>query len=162
MNPKDIAKRIIDFSNYLSLGTTNGKEPWVNAVFYASDKDFNLYFSSYNDSVHVQNILKNPNVAVAIYDSHIVVGSGKAQGVQIKATCHRVTGEDLLQAIEVLYAKRFSDPKEREEKGINVERFSKTDNVGRVDHIYKIIPEKFYILDKTEGKKDTRMQVKMK
>jgi hypothetical protein len=46
MDAKTIAKQIIESSTYLSLATTNGNEPWVNAVFFASDKDLNLYFTS--------------------------------------------------------------------------------------------------------------------
>ena|SRR5581483_8219512 len=159
MDVKSIAKSIIESSTYLSLATTDGEEPWVNAVFFASDKNLNLYFTSYNDSVHVKNILKNPRVAVAIFDSHIIPGGGRGQGVQIKAMCHRVKGSELSEAIEVVYTKRFPDPKERATKDLSIEHFSKPDSVGRTDHIYKIVPEKIYILDKTPGKKDTRVEV---
>ena len=160
MKPEEIAKSIIEASRYLSLSTTDGQQPWVNAVFFAHDKDYNLYFTSYNDSLHVQSIMKNPNVAVAIFDSHIVPGSGRGQGVQIKATCHRVTGDDLPFAIEVIYTKRFTDPKERSSRDLSPEHFSKGDSDGRTDHIYKITPEKIYIIDKTPGVKDTRIEVR--
>src|ERR1700739_3662274 len=96
MQNKSTVKRIIETSIYLTLATTDGEKPWANAVFFASDKDFNLYFTSYNNSRHVKNILKNPNVSVAIFDSHIIPGTG-AQGVQIEATCKRVTGKALLE-----------------------------------------------------------------
>lgn len=160
MHTKAIFKQVIDSSTYLSLATTDGVNPWVNAVFYACDKDYNLYFASYNNSLHVQNILENPNVAVAIFDSHIIPGSGRAQGVQIKATCKRVEKEELPKAIDVLYAKRFPDPKERATRDLSIERFTKDDNEGRVDHIYKITPQHFYILDAKAGK-DTRVEIFM-
>lgn len=160
MDGKAIVKQTIGSSTYLSLGTTDGKSPWVNAVFFASDKDYNLYFVSYSDSLHVQNILKNPNVAVAIFDSYIIPGGGRAQGVQIKATCNRLTKEDLPEAIDLLYAKRFPDPKERATRDLSIARFSKNDSEGRVDHIYKITPQHFYILD-TKAGKDTRTEVFM-
>jgi len=162
MSPEEIAKQIIETGTYLSLATTDGEQPWVNAVFFAHDKDYNLYFTSYNNSVHVQNILRNPNVAVAIFDSHIIPGSGKGQGVQIKATCQRVTGSDLPDVIEVVYSKRFPDPQERSTRDLSVEHFSKPDSAGRVDHIYKITPEKIYIIDKSPGVKDTRQEVHLK
>lgn len=160
MEAKAIVKQIIDSSTYLSLATTDGVNPWVNAVFYAPDKNYNLYFASYNDSLHVQNILKNPNVAVAIFDSHIIPGGGRTQGLQIKATCKRLAKEELLKAIEILYAKRFPDPKERATRNLSIERFIKDDNEDRVDHIYKIIPQHFYILD-TKAGKDTRVEVSL-
>jgi nitroimidazol reductase NimA-like FMN-containing flavoprotein (pyridoxamine 5'-phosphate oxidase superfamily) len=76
MNNKSTVIHIIETSTYLTLATTDGENPWANAVFFAADKDFNLYFTSYNNSQHVKNILKNPNVSVAIFDSHIVPGTG--------------------------------------------------------------------------------------
>lgn len=160
MDPKAIVKQIIDSSTFLSLATTDGKKPWVNAVFFATDRDYNFYFVSYNNSIHVQNILKNPNVAVTIFDSHITPSGGRAQGLQISGTCKKLTKEELPQAIEIVYSKRFPDPKERASRDLSVERFSKGDNQGRVDHIYKITPDHFYILDTKMGK-DTRIEVHM-
>jgi uncharacterized protein YhbP (UPF0306 family) len=157
--PAKIAREIIETSNFLTLATTGGNMPWANAVFYASDKDLNLYFTSYNDSIHVQNILKNPNIAVAIFDSSIKIGSGTAQGVQMLAKCRRLGKDELPEALEIVYSKRFPDPAERASRDLSVERFCKNDNVGRVDHIYKITPEKIYILDKSPGVKDTRLEV---
>jgi len=159
MDHKSIVKHIITTSTYLTLATTDGKKPWANAVFFASDKELNLYFTSYNNSRHIKNILQNPNVSVAIFDSHIVPGTG-AQGVQIEATCQRVTGEALPEAIEVVYTKRFPDQKERAKRDLSAEHFSLLDSVGRTDHIYKIVPKHFYILDKKVGK-DMRIEVKM-
>ncbi len=46
MNPREVAKQIIESNTFLSLATTDGREPWVSAVFYAHDKEFNLYFTS--------------------------------------------------------------------------------------------------------------------
>ena len=159
MDHKSIVKHIVTTSTYLTLATTDGEKPWANAVFFASDTEFNLYFASYNNSRHVKNILKNPNVSIAIFDSHIIPGTG-AQGVQIEATCQRVTGKALPEAIEVVYTKRFPDPKERTKRDLSVEHFSLPDTVGRTDHIYKIVPKHFYILDKKVGK-DTRIEVTM-
>ncbi|MEK7561737.1 MAG: hypothetical protein AAB541_02645 [Patescibacteria group bacterium] len=105
--------------------------------------------------------MKNPNVAVAIFDSNVVPGSGKGQGVQIKAKCHRVLKDELPGAIEVVYSKRFPDPKERATRDLSVEHFSKPDSEGRTDHIYKIVLEKVYIIDKTPGVKDTRLEVRL-
>jgi uncharacterized protein YhbP (UPF0306 family) len=159
MDNKATVKHVIENSTYLTLATTDGEKPWANAVFFASDKDFNLYFTSYNNSRHVKNILKNSHVSVAIFDSHIIPGTG-AQGVQIEATCRRVTGKVLSEAIEVVYTKRFPDPKERAKRDLRIDHFSLPDSAGRTDHIYKITPKHFYILDRKVGK-DTRIEVKM-
>lgn len=160
MQPQDIVRKIIDSNIFLVLSTTNGVTPWGCPLFYASDKNYNLYFTSYNDSLHVKHILRNPNVAVVIFDSHIVPGQGQTQGLQIQATCHRISKEKLPEAIEIVYAKRFPDSNERAKHDLSIERFSKGDSEGRVDHIYKIIPQYFYILDRVT-KKDTRIEVQL-
>ncbi len=130
-------------------------------MFFASDKDLNLYFTSYNDSLHVKNIQQNPNVAVSIFDSRAIPGTGTTQAVYVSGTCKRVEVENLPSAIEVVYSKRFPSQKERATKDLSVEHFSLPDSVGRTDHIYKIETKKFYILDKTAGK-DLRVEVKIK
>jgi uncharacterized protein YhbP (UPF0306 family) len=162
MDHQAIVKQIIASSNFLSLATTDGESPWANAVFFAADKDYNLYFVSLDDTVHVQNILKNPNVSVVIFDSHHIPGSEALNGVQIKGTCHEVSKEELPEAIEVTYTKRFPNRDDWEKYNINVEAFSKTEK-GSV-HVYKIVPEHFYILDKELKKKlgkDVRVEMKL-
>lgn len=161
MDRVEIVRIIINSNLYMTLATSANNIPWSCPVFFAADKDLNLYFVSYNNSLHAKNIQANPQTAVSIFDSHIVPGTGTTQAVYISGICKRVLGEELPSAIEVVYSKRFSDPKEREGKDLSVEHFSLPDSVGRTDHIYKIETKKFYILDKKTGK-DTRVEVDVK
>lgn len=161
MDDKEIVKRLINSNLFLTLATSSNNIPWICPLFFASDNQYNLYFTSYNDSQHVKNIHGNPKVAVSIYNSLAIPGKGNTQGVQISGICHRVTGDNLKAAIEVVYNKRFPDPKERESRDLSVEHFSLPDSYGRTDHIYKIETDKFYILDKKTGK-DTRIEVQIK
>ncbi len=158
MNNSNIVRQIIDANKFLTLATTDGNSPWASTLFFAVDDRLDLFYTSYNDSVHVKNITRNPEVALVIFDSHAIPGK-TTQGVQIKGRCMRVAGEELEKAIETVYLKRFPDPVERLKHDLTAEFFSKPDN-ERVAHIYKITPEKFYILDKKAGK-DTRAEVDM-
>ena len=158
MESVEVVKNIIDSNLFMTLATCANNIPWSCPVFFASDKDLNLYFNSYNDSLHVKNIEQNQKVAVSIFDSHAVPGTGNTQAVYTSGTCARVFGKDLPHAIEVIYSKRFPNPKEREGRDLSVEHFSLPNSVGRTDHIYKIETKKFYILNKKIGK-DTRVEV---
>jgi len=83
MKQEELNKKAIDIINtniYLSLSTTDGSIPWIAPLAYCVDKSFNFYFISQMDSVHITNILKQPKVAFAIFDSHQPEGSGN--GVQ--------------------------------------------------------------------------------
>lgn len=161
MNDREIVRELINSNLFLTLATSNNNIPWICPLFFASDDQYNLYFTSYNDSQHVKNIYENPKVAVSIYNTLAIPGKGNTQGVQISGVCYRVTGDNLKVAIEVVYSKRFPDPKERESRDLSIEHFSLPDSYGRTDHIYKIETDKFYILDKNAGK-DTRIEVKIK
>lgn len=153
----NIASDIIINSTFLTLATTDGQKPWANAVFFAIDNKYNFFFTSYNDSQHVRNILKNPLVSIAIFDSHSIPGS-HIQEVQIQGACHRVNTDGLGHAINILYSKRFPNKVELEKHDLSIEHFTLPDSVGRTDHIYIIVPSHFYVLDQKKGK-DTRIEI---
>lgn len=138
MDNVEIVRNIIRSNLFMTLATSANNIPWSCPVFFAADKDLNLYFVSYNNSLHVKNIQVNPQLAVSIFDSHAIPGTGTTQAVYISGICKRVLGEQLPFAIEVVYSKRFPDSNEREGKDLSVEHFSLPDSVGRTDHIYKI------------------------
>lgn len=161
MDKIEIVKTIIHSNLFMTLATAANDVPWSCPLFFAADKDLNLYFTSFNDSLHVKHIEQNPNVAVSIFDSHAIPGTGTTQAVYISGMCRRVQGEELPYAISVVYDRRFPDPKERKGRDLSIDRFSLPDSAGRVEHIYKIDAKKFYILDKEVGK-DTRVEVQMK
>jgi uncharacterized protein YhbP (UPF0306 family) len=75
-----IAKDIIKNNIYLSLATSVGKDVWIAPLFYCADDEYNFYYISQMESVHTKHALKNPNVAFAIFDSHLPEGEGN--GVQ--------------------------------------------------------------------------------
>jgi len=78
-----LAVEIIHNNLYLSLATCNDNETWIAPLFYKSNNKNQLYFASQLTSRHVQHILKNPEAAVAIFDSHQKEG----EGVGIQAHC---------------------------------------------------------------------------
>jgi len=70
MQYKKILREILDSQNYLCLATANKSWlPWAAPVAYVCDDDFSLYFISYIESLHGQNIRINKEVALSIYDS---------------------------------------------------------------------------------------------
>ncbi len=89
MDKVQIIKNIITSNLFMTLATSANNTPWSCPLFFASDKDLNLYFTSYNDSLHVKNILENPNVSVSIFDSRAIPGTGTTQAVYVSGTCKR-------------------------------------------------------------------------
>ena len=138
----EIAKGIIKSNVYLTLGTAD-KDPWVAPVFYAVDNKYNFYYISQMDSLHTKHILNNPTVAFAIFDSHQKEGAGN--GVQGFGEAHLLKNEELSEAFK-WYHTTFVDMKPESFTGSAPYRF------------FKIVPEKFYVLD-PDAKVDKRVEV---
>lgn len=97
---RDDKKELINYlksQNLMTLATYD-KEPWVCSVYYAIDKDLNLYFVSSPDSGHSKDIEKNSNVACAIADSH-TLNSAKKVGVQMQGVASIVKGWERTQIL---------------------------------------------------------------
>lgn len=77
---EELAKEIIDENLYLTLATMGDAGVWASPLYYCTDRDYNFYFISQLSSLHTQNLLKNPDVSFAIYNS--TAPEGKGVGVQ--------------------------------------------------------------------------------
>lgn len=76
MEEVKIVKNIIASNLFMTLATSSNNLPWSCPLFFASDKDLNLYFTSYNNSLHVKNIEQNSNVSASIFGSNAIPGTG--------------------------------------------------------------------------------------
>lgn len=102
-----IAKALIDGNKYLVLATSDRmSKPWAATVFYAPDADYNFYFISAIDTLHVKNIAENPNVAFVIYDSSTPIG--RYDAVQASGVVEQLDRQDVPAAIETYCKKLFS------------------------------------------------------
>lgn len=88
-------------SQRLMSVATHVVNSWVCCVYYAVDDKFNLYFVSEPDTKHIKDIIKNKNVACAIFDSHQKV-TDKKIGVQIQAVASEVKEKrEILSALKL-------------------------------------------------------------
>ncbi|MBI2411194.1 MAG: pyridoxamine 5'-phosphate oxidase family protein [Candidatus Kerfeldbacteria bacterium] len=134
---------ILKSNKYLTLATTDGVLPWVAPVYYCLDEDYNFYFISQLESVHVKHILQKPNVAFAIFDSHQPEGEGN--GVQGSGTVTLLQGDAMLEGLNY-YSTSFIDIKPE----YLVE--------SAPYRLFKITPEHFYVLD-ADAEVDKRVEV---
>lgn len=96
--------KYLQSQNFMTLATMRGK-PWVASTYYAVDDHFNLYFISQPDSRHCRELVKNPQVACAIADSHQKV-TDKKKGLQIEGSVHEVIEEkEIKRALKLWNAK---------------------------------------------------------
>lgn len=100
------AMSIIGRNKYMVVATSSkDAKPWAAPVFYAYDGEFNFYFVSATDSLHVRNIAENPQVALEIFDSRQPIGS--ADHVQMTGKAEIVGKANVDEAIELYHERLF-------------------------------------------------------
>ena len=96
----DVARSVIDANSYMALGTADqAGDPWVSPVWFASEDYRNFHWVSSPDAKHSRNLGGHPEVAIAIFDSSVPVGS--AQAVYMKGVAEELTGSELERGLEV-------------------------------------------------------------
>ena len=84
----------------MALGTVDeAGHPWVSPVWFASEDYRNFHWISSPDSKHSRNLAARPEVAIAIFDSSVPVGS--AQAVYMKGLARELTGDELESGVEI-------------------------------------------------------------
>jgi len=140
----NIAQSILRDNIYLTIGTCDAGKPWVAPLYYCKDRQNNLYFASQRTCVHTKHVLKNKNVAFAIFDSHQKEGTGN--GIQGRGIVKMLdTRSQILEALKY-YKTSFFEMKPEKFTGDAKYR------------LFKIIPEVMYIQD-PESKVDKRVRV---
>ncbi len=100
------ARAVIERNKYMTIATSsNDGKPWVAPVFYAYDGQFNFYFVSATDSMHVENIKQNPQVALEIFDSRQPIGS--VDQVQITGVAKVVEKAKVNEVVELYHDRLF-------------------------------------------------------
>ncbi len=147
------AKEIIEKIIYITIAsvTPEGK-PWNSPVYSAYDKEtYTFYWVSPRRTQHSQNIGKNPDVFLVIYDSTVPEGTG--EGVYIQAHASEVTDlKEMAKAIYLLYSRKNKPLRE-------ISRFLDM----RPRRIYKAVPEKVWMNDSERvGDEDLDIRVETK
>ena len=134
---KEISK-YFEAPELMVVASSQDNKPHTSTVFFCFDDDLNIYFLSAVKRRHSQEILKNPNVSVAIAN-HGVKWGGVMKGLQIEGTCAALTGEEARKAFQI-YAKRFPKAKVLEEE------FSGRSGKGN-HRVWKVVPSKIKVWD---------------
>lgn len=110
---------------------------------FAHDEKYNFYFLSSINSRHAKNIIENPSVGVAIFDSRQKMGH--TEGIQMEATAGQVGKNSIGNAIEHYVTKAFPN------YGTNMsptERYNPGEYMEPAElRFFKVIPDKIYIRD---------------
>lgn len=123
-------------TDYCCIATVDKKGVWSNPVYFAWDEQFNLYFISQMHSRHMQNLNKNPRIAISIYKTE---QKGDVVGIQLEGTAKILHEEDGKEEIQHAYDTYYG----RAGHGPNVQQY-----INNPTWLYvKITPEQIYYFD---------------
>lgn len=135
-NWKKYLKACLESTVYCCLATVDAKGVWSNPVYFAWDKDYNLYFISRMPSRHMQNLKKNNRIAVSIYKTE---QKGDVVGIQLEGTAKILSENDGKEEIQHAYNIYYG----RAGHGPDVQVYIKNPTWLYV----KITPEQIYYFD---------------
>ena len=149
-----LAKTIVEQNQYMSVASSRkANGAWISPVAYAPDANYNLYFVSLPDSLHVRNITKNPHVTVSIFDSRQPWGEG--HGLQIEGKITRVNWPRVPWFARVYFSRKW--PYINEKLGTYFKSFKKVLK-NHTYRAYQFTPTKIWMND-PDSEVDRRIEV---
>lgn len=109
---ENLLKQYFKENTLMQLATVDNSQPWLCNVYFVTDEDNNIYWTSNKTRRHSQEILKNPISACTI-----VHDSEKKQALQITGESFQVPKKDL-ERVYGLYAQKYGEKKSRLEEAL--------------------------------------------
>lgn len=89
---------------YANIATAHDNQPWNTPVTAVPDSKLSLYWSSWTQAVHSQNILANPNVFITFYDSTRARGTNNLRCLYLRCEATVVSDQaEARKAHELIY-----------------------------------------------------------
>jgi uncharacterized protein YhbP (UPF0306 family) len=101
MNLDKLLQQYFSENKLMQLATVSEGQPWLCSVYFVTDKDNNIYWTSARSRRHSKEIAMNPVVAATI-----VYNNEKKQALQISGQSTEVALENL-EKVDQLYADKF-------------------------------------------------------
>lgn len=118
----------------MQLATISGNQPWICSVYFVVDKNLNIYWLSFPNRRHSQDIERNPVVAATI----VVKATQPVIGLQLKGVVHKVADPTVVQAVMERYVAKYDIGR----------KFYDHFMAGSNQHVmYRLQPELFVLRD---------------
>ncbi|MEX2012503.1 MAG: pyridoxamine 5'-phosphate oxidase family protein [Patescibacteria group bacterium] len=109
INWNEKIKESLDRTEFMAIATYGDDGSWVCPVQYGYSENLKLYFVSMKGSKHVENILRNGQVALAIFKTERFA-DGDVLGLQLKGTARHLDNEsEIEEAARCYYGRSGED-----------------------------------------------------
>lgn len=96
MKKRSEVLKILNKNLYMTISTVSNEGlPWVTPVFFAQNKELDLYWYSHKSSEHSSNINNNELIAITVFDS-------TKEGDDIKAVYMKAISKELKSKEEII------------------------------------------------------------
>ena len=149
---KDIIQQYLKDALMMQLATVRDNKPWVCNVWFAADKDLNIYWFSAKTRRHSIEIADNPHVAAAICLPQSPNDSS-SRALQIEGTAERLTKPtDVAVAMKHYVGRVFSLKQVKQLMAL----------VDRPHSFYKLTPENYILFDTLNFPENSRQEFPIK
>jgi pyridoxamine 5'-phosphate oxidase-like protein len=99
---RDMVRGVIDGNRYMTVGTVESDGmPRLSPVYFTHDRYQMFYWVSSPTARHSQNVLRQPKIAVVVFDSSLAPSGTEA--VYLSATAQQVPDDELATECEVAF-----------------------------------------------------------
>jgi uncharacterized protein YhbP (UPF0306 family) len=137
MEVGELIKEYLRQGRMMQIATSTDGQPWICTVYFVPDEKQNLYWLSYPERRHSQEIAQNSKVAIAIpikFDSRPIIG------IQTEGSAEKIKDADVIKGILPAYVEKYGQGKD----------FYSLFIAGKNRHeLYKYTPTKYALMDET-------------
>jgi uncharacterized protein YhbP (UPF0306 family) len=101
MELKALIQEYMVGNTHMQLATIRDGQPWLCTVYFASDDDLSIYWTSARSRRHSLEIVDNPKAAITI-----VRDTENKRALQITGDAHEIADDDL-ERVHKLYQSKF-------------------------------------------------------
>ncbi len=147
---KALISQYLKEAKMMQLATVADGKPWVCNVWFAADKDMNIYWFSSTTRRHSHEVLLNKHVAAAICLPQTPADSPR--GLQIEGTAELLTNPKDIAVAMKHYVGRIFNLKQ-------VKQFMQ--NIDRPHRFYRIKPHAIVLFDTVNYASDPRQEYRL-
>lgn len=132
----------------MQIATVRDGRPWIATVYFVVDETLNLYWLSWPERRHSQEIAAHAQVAAAI----VTHAEQPVVGMQCEGQAHIVTDTSEVQTVMELYTRKYGQG----------DRFAHHHQAGTNHHeMYRLAPRSMSLFDEARYATDSPIAVDM-
>ena len=145
---RKLIKEYLKEAKMMQLATVSNGKPWVCNVWFAADKNFNIYWFSATNRRHSIEVAKDNHVAAAICLPQ--TSKDKPRGIQLEGTAELVTKPtEVAIATKLFVGRKFNLSQIKQFMAL----------VDRPHRFYKIEPNSIVLFDAVNFPENSRQEL---